>query len=71
MTSITEKEINKKSPRLEEENRMLQNLLSSSTFTNISFMDDSHAPHVHGPSCNHGHDHDHEEVAVKSAKVAL
>jgi len=44
----------------EKENRMLQKLLSSSTFMHMpSFNNEDHG-HVHGPSCNHGRDHDNE-----------
>lgn len=45
----------------QKDNRILQGLLSSSTFMHMPFFnnDDHGHGHVHGPSCNHGHDHDH------------
>ena len=54
--------------RFEEERIALQHLLSSSTFTNMSFMDNTHAPHVHGPSCNHEHDHEEGTNHTNTAK---
>ena len=42
----------------ERKNQLLQQLLASSTFINMPFVHADHdVPHVHGPSCNHGHDH--------------
>ena len=53
---------------IEEENKVLQQLLRSSTFTHLPFMDNSHTPHVHGPSCNHGHNHEHEGDADENGQ---
>jgi hypothetical protein len=53
----------------EKESRMLQKLLSSSTFMHMpSFNEDHEHGHVHGPSCNHGHDHDHADHTKSPAK---
>jgi hypothetical protein len=68
-----EREREQDSPLREEDNRALQQLLSSSTFIKMPNFNSSNMNngHVHGPSCNHGHDHRHNHGEDNSKQHAV
>ncbi len=54
------------SKNTQKDNRILQGLLSSSTFMHMPSFHEENG-HVHGPSCNHGRDHDNADHAKSPA----